>query len=517
LCAAGWAGATPPPAVAANHLRSRSKQTRASLRWEPWGPEAFATARREHKPVLLDGAAAWCHWCHVMDDTTYADPDIARIVQDRFIPVRFDVDEHPELEDRYGAWGWPATILLSPEGDELGKYRGYLPPDELRRILESLTLARPDSGPGAGFDDFAPGVDGLTYVSALAAHTLDSFYDTENGGWGMRRKVPISANAEFELRRAAHADAAALKRAVFSLESQRALIDPLWGGLSQYSAARDWGSPHFEKLMTYQAPAIEAYARAALATHDARLLADARHIAAYVERFLTAPDGTFYVSQDADLGAHDGHAYYAHDEAGRLALGVPHVDTHVYAYENGLALSAFCTLWEASGDHGVLERAQRAADVLRVSHVTEEGLVKHEASSRGPFFLADAAALGRGLTRLATVTHEARYREAAERVGRAMVKSFRDEATGAFWDQTVDPDAVGVFATRRRSFVHAVEAARFLAELAQLTGDPAWTRPARGALAAVATPSGLDEQGPWLGAFLLALDELGALHWPSSG
>src|SRR5208282_1278185 len=122
---------------------------------------------------------------------------------------------------------------------------------------------------------------------------------------GHQQKAPLGANIEFELRRSAHGDNGALSRAVFSLEKQRALIDPVWGGIYQYSAASDWNAPHFEKLMAFQAANLEACARVYQATSNETFLADARRINGYLERFLTSTNGTFFATQDADLNAHE--------------------------------------------------------------------------------------------------------------------------------------------------------------------------------------------------------------------
>jgi uncharacterized protein YyaL (SSP411 family) len=517
------AGAAPRRGVDATDVaraRASTHGQHPSFTWESWGPDAFARARREHKPLLLDGAAAWCHWCHVMDETTYADPAVAELLRDKFVPVRFDVDAHPDLAERYGAWGWPATVLLSAGAEEVGKYRGYLPPAELLGILRNLDGLAPLST-RTSFDDAAAPVDALGYVAAFAIHAMDGYYDEEQGGWGMRRKAPLSANAEFELRRAAHGDARGLRRATVSLTGQRALIDPVWGGIYQYSAASDWKSPHFEKLMTYQAPAIEALARAYQATHDAALLDDARRIASYMLRVLRSPEGTFYVSQDADVGAHDpaarfvdGHVFYAKGDAGRRALGQPWVDTHVYAYENGLAISALCALFEAAREPADLEAARRAADALIASHLSPDGRVRREAGAKGPTLLADAASLGRALIQVGQLTGEPRYLDAATRIGKTVLADLRDPASGAFWEHSTDADAAGVFARRDHPFSHNVTVALFFTELARATGDDSWARTAREALAAVSTPAALEDAGPWLGELLLALDDAHAVRWP---
>jgi uncharacterized protein YyaL (SSP411 family) len=516
----GLVRAGTPDAV--NIAAARARKSAPAVAWRPFSAEAFAEAKRAHKLVLLDGAAEWCHWCHVMDETTYRDPEVGRALAERFVTVRVDVDERPDLAERYGAWGWPATILFSPEGEEIGKYRGYLPADELRRALAEAEAAVQSAGapaerPGPG-DVHAP-PEALGWIAGHALVSLDGYYDEDEGGWGRRQKAPIGANAEIELVRARHGDAAARARAVFTLQKQRALLDPVWGGVYQYSAGRTWGEPHYEKLMTFQAPNLEAYARAYAETRAPAFLADAQCIAGYLRAFLSNAEGAFLVSQDADVNAHDdraafvdGDVYYRLGDRERRALGVPRVDEHVYGFENGLAIAAFVTLHEVSGDAAALASARRAADVVVRALVGPDGAVRRTGQTAR--YLTDAASLGRGLARLAEATGDASYRDAALSLAMAMRRDLEDPATGAFWDHTADPSAAGVFARRLEPVVPNVAAARFFAVLARVTGDAAWKDRGRRALAAVLTPRALDERGRMVGEVLLALDELGALSWP---
>ncbi len=491
--------------IAKQRERGRSQQ----FTWSAWSDESFARAKREHRFILLDCAAEWCHWCHVMDETTYLDPDIGKTLNDRFVAIKVDIDARPDLAERYGAWGWPATVIFSPDAEELGKFRGYLSPEEFKPILANISEA-PTKATRVGADPRAP-VDALGWIGVRVTRDMDEWYDSDEGSWGRRQKAPIGANIEFELRRAAHGDTNALKRAVFSLQKQRALIDPIWGGVYQYSAASTWNEAHFEKLMTYQAANLEAYARGYAATSNETFLADARKIDGYITDFLTSSNGTFFATQDADLNAHekakpfvDGHSYYALDDAGRRKLGIPRIDTHVYARENGLAIAALCTLYEVTRDEAVLKRAQRGADAILMSQVTADGSVRRQKA--GPVYLADAAVFGWALTRLATITNDTKYRDAATRMGEATVKNFLDAETGGCFEHTPDPNAAGAFTRRQQPFVHNVTCARFFAALG-------WRDRAQRVLAAIATPRDLDDQGRMVGEFLLALDESGAYLW----
>lgn len=512
-----------PPEV--DIVRAREKGLAQSFTWEEWGPEAFARAKREGRYLLIDGAAEWCHWCHVMDETTYRDPEVGRLIRERFVAIRVDVDARPDLEERWSDYGWPATILLSPDAEEVGKYRGYLPPDRFRELLRRVeVLAREKQEASASLQVDPPATPAmLPWVAASVLQRMDAVYDSREGSWGSSQKVPIGENLEFEVRRAARGDEAARSRVVFTLARQRPIHDPVWGGVYQYSAARHWNSQHYEKLMAMQAPNLEAYARAWALTQDDSVLAQARALARYMETFLSAPDGTFYTNQDADVGSHDrsipfvdGHLYYQRDDAGRRALGIPWVDTHVYSRENGLAISALLSLHGVTGEAELLARARKAADVLLSSHVREGGTVWREATHRsGPRYLGDAAALGRALAQLAHRTGEVRYREAALRVGERLLKDFAAPEGGALFAATPDSDAVGVFARRERPFVQNVGAARFLAALHALTGDGAWRERGREVLAGISTARGIADQGRMIGEYLLAADELGVIPWPT--
>ncbi len=461
--------------------------------WQPWSKETFERARADGRYLLVDCAAEWCHWCHVMDDTTYRDPRIVEAIDKRFVPVRVDIDARPDLAERYAEWGWPATVVLSPDALELGKFRGYMPPERLVEILGSID-ARAAEGPAG--DDPGVAVAELPRAVKHALERLDFFWDERDGSWGLKRKVPIGMNVVWEL------TAGDRNRGAFTLEKQSALLDPVWGGIYQYSAAEDWNSPHFEKLMTYQAPNLEAYALAAALTGRADFRASARGIVGYIAAFLTASDGTFFVNQDADLNAHDrkkgfveGNAYYALPDAQRRALGTPWVDTHVYAHENGLALAALA----ASGD---LDRARRAAAVLVRTHLTAKGQVRHDAKSNGPFFLADAAALGLGFARLAAATGDVQHAWAANRIAAVMAETFADPRGGALFDSTPDPAAAGVFAKRQKPFVHNVVAARLFAAVGERDRGLA-------VLAGISSNEKIDAEGAWVGEYLLAARELG--------
>jgi uncharacterized protein YyaL (SSP411 family) len=358
----------------------------------------------------------------------------------------------------------------------------------------------------------------LAWIQRSVELELDDYWDEDQGGWGHRQKASLGWDNAWALQQASRGDERAKKRVLFTLDQQSKLLDPVWGGIYQYSAARDWDSPHFEKLMTFQAPALDNYARAYELTHDPKQLARAKAMLGYIDRFLKGPEGGFYTTQDADLNAHDrtkpfldGHVYYAKNEKERLAVGVPRVDTHEYGRENGLAIAAYATMYEVTHDPAVLASAEEAAKRVLATHAGAHGGITHDrVDPEHPakiLFLSDNAAFGFALVRLYEVTKDAEYLKRARAIADFMIADLTDADGGGLFGSTADPDAVGVFATRRVPFEDDVMTLRFLAHLARAVKDPKYPVAIDHTLRAVMTPDEIKTRGRFLGDILLALDE----------
>jgi|HubBroStandDraft_6_1064221.scaffolds.fasta_scaffold68948_2 uncharacterized protein YyaL (SSP411 family) len=498
----------------------------APLVWAELDAATFARARAEKRFLVIDGSAEWCHWCHVMESATYHDPEVRTILDAHFIAVKVDVDTRPDFQERYQDWGWPATVLMTSDGTEIGKYKGYLPPE---RFIEILTAVSTGGAAGAGegasaanglatarvLDD-----SGLANVESMATRQLESFWDPVQGSWGRTQKVPLYWDNAWVLARARTGDVEARRRAMLTLDRQRALVDPVWGGICQYSTDSDWLHPHYEKLMTYEAGAIDNYATAYGLTGDAAWLRTAQAVRGFVDGFLKGPEGGFYATMDADLNAHEpdkpfltGHEYYAKSDTERRALGIPRVDANEYGRENGLAISAYVSLFEASRDPGALEAARRAAARVLATHATDRGGIAHAVGDDGKvLFLADNAAFGFALARLHESTHDPQLLEEARRIGDFIVRELEDPIAGGFFASTPDANAVGVFAMRRKPFEDNVMAIRFLGRLTRLLSTDAYRKAIARALAVVGTRDAIEDRGRMLGDLLLAIDETRSLR-----
>src|SRR5438309_9599652 len=174
------------------------------------------------------------------------------------------------------------------------------------------------------------------------------------------------------------------RRARQTLDAAVALIDPVWGGVYQYSEAGSWTHAHFEKIISFQAQHLRQYSQAYALWKDPKYLAAARDIERYLAYFLTNPDGAFYVSQDADVDHDtDGHKYYALPDGERRKLGMPRIDKNLYARENGWAISGLVAYYNVSNDPKVLGIAERSAKWVIANRALSNGCFRHGERDRG--------------------------------------------------------------------------------------------------------------------------------------
>jgi uncharacterized protein YyaL (SSP411 family) len=344
---------------ASAYLRSAMHQP---VDWQAWGPEPFARARAEDKPILLDIGAVWCHWCHVMDRESYENAAIAAVVNRYFIAIKVDRDERPDVDARYqaavqlmaGQGGWPLTALLTPDGSPfLGGT--YFPPEDrqgrpgLRRVLETLAgvwrerrkellqtaaqvVAAMHEGEGsagavaghaglrdaAGMRDAAAGgaasrLPGPGVVDALIGSTLAAF-DRTHGGFGTEPKFPHPAALDLLMDVAARTGSAEARHAaMFTLGAMArgGVYDQLGGGFHRYSVDDRWVVPHFEKMLYDNAGLLANYAHAFQSFVEPEFARVTLDMLRWMDGTLSDRErGGFYASQDADIHFDDDGDYF---------------------------------------------------------------------------------------------------------------------------------------------------------------------------------------------------------------
>ncbi|HLK54727.1 MAG TPA: thioredoxin domain-containing protein [Candidatus Angelobacter sp.] len=349
--------------ASSSYLRSAMHQP---IHWHEWGPEAFATAQRENKPILLDIGAVWCHWCHVMDRESYESPEIAAIINEHFIAIKVDRDERPDVDSRYqtavqaisGQGGWPLTAFLTPEGKPF--YAGtYFPPQDyqgrpsFRRVL--LTLAQAFREKHGDVLESAESVMGAISQAegfagksgSLKPELIDAMveaavklFDPEHGGFGSSPKFPHPSGMDLLMQRLVETGSEQLLNIVtVSLDkmARGGVYDQLAGGFHRYSVDEHWIVPHFEKMSYDNSELLKNYVYGYQLTGNEFFAFVARDMIRWMDEWLSDRErGGFYGSQDADVTLDDDGDYFTWtlDEA-EAVLGDDELQVAMLHYDIG--------------------------------------------------------------------------------------------------------------------------------------------------------------------------------------
>jgi len=518
--------------------------------WRPWGEPAFTEARRLGRPILLSLSAVWCHWCHVMDETSYSDPLVIAAVNEHFVPIRVDNDRHPDVNRRYNMGGWPTTAFLAASGDPITGAT-YMPPEQMLQSLERvreffaanrtalLALGATDHAQAADADAaraslgeaprrgdlFAPDFDGDPDVpgdipAEIALQIVHAF-DPMHGGLGADPKFPqvdvfafMLAFAELRgggdpLHIAPHTSALVTPGRVHevvrtTLQGMAGgdLYDHVAGGFFRYATRRDWSIPHYEKMLEDNARLAGLYLEAAVlaswdaprgegATH-ARLGSSALYRAA-AQGTIDYLLATLWRTEPPSFGGSqdaDEH-YYRLDAAERAGLPEPFVDPTVYVDWNALAARALL----------------RAAPVLQRSQLTEHAvellgflwehgrrgaamahyLTPAGAPGPGAPLLVDQATMAAALLDAYEVTAERHWLEDAQALAGWAGEHLR-AADGRLHDRLAEPGvSAGLLARPLPVLEENALMAEALLRLEAYTGQSVWRDRAREVLTAWAT------------------------------
>ena len=317
---------------ASPYLRSAAHQP---IDWYEWGEAAFAHAQKEDKPILLDIGAVWCHWCHVIDRESYENVEIAKIINEHFVPVKVDRDERPDVDSRYqsaisaisGQGGWPLTGFLMPDGKPF--FGGtYFPPEDqmgrpgFRRVLlavadsyknkrADLARAAESLADGVAQAELFIGAHGKFDPEVVDAQirSITQLFDIKHGGFGKAPKFPHCSAIDLILERYQQTkERHLLAMAENTLEkmARGGVYDQLAGGFHRYSVDEQWLVPHFEKMSYDNSELLKNYLHGWQATQNLFLRQTAEGIIGWVNQDLSdRENGGFYASQDADYSLDD--------------------------------------------------------------------------------------------------------------------------------------------------------------------------------------------------------------------
>ncbi|WP_243073614.1 thioredoxin domain-containing protein [Microbacterium sp. SS28] len=425
------------------------------VEWRVWGEEAFAEARRRDVPVFVSIGYSTCHWCHVMARESFEDPALAATLNDRFVAIKVDREEHPEVDAAYMAaaaaftqnLGWPLSIFTTPDGGPF--YAGtYFPPaprvgmPSFGQVLDAVHEAwteRREAAEGtaeaiaqalADVRTSATDAGALPDAAALvdAARALAAREDPEYGGfWGGdpgAPKFPVATSLRLLqtrlVREAAPQTSTVAERALAAMAGSE-LRDAVEGGFFRYATRRDWSVPHYERMLTDNAQLLDV----ALEAGDE---ATARGVVRFLREVLQRADGGFGAAQDSESwidGARSEGGYYLRDAAARSDLAPPAVDGKVVTGWNGLAIGALARGGARLKEPSWIDAARRAADAVLTTNVSADGVLRRAsldgAASAAPATVADHGQLAEGLLALAVATGEVSYAQRARHLVQAAV------------------------------------------------------------------------------------------------
>ena len=466
------------------------------IHWFPWGETAFAKAQEETKPVLLSVSAVWCYWCHVMDESTYSDPDVARYINQHFIAIRVDNDHRPDINLRYNVGGWPTTALLTGHGGLIGGAT-YLPPDQLLSMLAEVQRAYQEQKPQLYEQARSLLRQRREHVGRVAAdrqvdkslvdriaRSVAGTYDAHHGGFGSEPKFPNAPVLGFLvhlLRTTGEDFYRVMLEKTLDRMADGEIFDQEEGGFFRHCAKPDWSAAQHEKMLEDNLALARVYL-------DAYLLLDKEQYRQITCRIIDYMLDHLYNDQvpgfHGSQGAHSD--YFALPLISRRGQPSPPVDSSLYVNWNAQAVSL---LLDASWMLPRPDLARIALGILEtIDAMAHEGRLSHVYTEAGPTeglaFLTDWAYLLNALLDTYNYTSQERYLERARSVAAELTGRFSDAANSGFFDIVEEKEPLGYLHVREKPLPENVAAALALLKLHRITRDVNYRQLAQGALSA---------------------------------
>ncbi len=467
----------------------RETEGSSSIQWRHWSQEAFEVAQAQDRPVLLSISAVWCYWCHVMEETTFSDEEVARFVNDNFVAVLVDNDHRPDVNARYNVGGWPTTAFLTPHGGSIAGAT-FLPADQFLSMLVEIKRAYDEDK--AGIYDQAAQIhrqrqEYLGRVVAagepdrrlvdVIARRMAGAHDPRNGGFGEDPKFPSAPILKLFLhlyRTTGEGFYEAILRKTLDAMMGGELWDAAEGGFFRYCAQRDWTEAQHEKMVEDNLSLAGVYLDAGIVLEEPAYLKVANETIDFLlTTLLDRQAGGFRGSQ----GAHSD--YFELSDAERRIRSAPEPDPFCYASWTCHAISLFLDAAWKLPRPALAEIASGLLDglIARVSRGNlfhafgNEGSPSSQLTGNGEL-LCDWVAYLNALTDVCVaVPDHPDYLEQAVEAVKFLDENFYDVTRGGYFDVQADPQAVGYMRLREKPLPENMEMAEALLKLHYATGD----------------------------------------------
>ena len=431
----------------------------ANIEWHSWNSAAFEKAQREGKLIYLDVGTEWCGACNQMQRETYTDQRVQKLLRESFVCIHVDAEAEPDLGERYGFWGWPSLIFMDPAGNHVNFHRGFRPPEVFTDILRQLVDAQQQgtlSVPDVEVDLVsAPADQDMAGIVELASAMIDRFYDPAADNWSGSRMADQFLVHQAWWRGQSEGQSEWPIRALEASKRYQNMLDPEWGGVWFGSRSSDMKSGFIHERRTeHQASALAIFARAYHHTGNPAWLDSINNVMGYLDSFMANHQGTFFTSQEQDIvivGTDiTPSEYFALPDAERRRIGLPTVDTTVYADINAKLVLAFALLFETTGDPGYKARATALMEQLvslgreqdgsyrqlltvtlrddRLRDVSDEG--------RNVQYLRTQAFIGLAALSAYRITADMKWLEEANSIADAMIRQLWHQPSKGFLGST---------------------------------------------------------------------------------
>lgn len=485
------------------------------INWREFNKETFQEAEQKDIPVLLSLSAAWCHWCHVMDRTSYSDDEIVDFIHNNFVPVRVDADKRPDINDRYNMGGWPTTAFLTPEGHLLTGGT-YIPPEEMKTILEQIHTLYKEQKPDiikqikaskAKRNDKRAGAEKLSEeIYQSAVEKIKTSFDREFGGFGRQPKFPMIDALEL----AAHqwlnrGDQECREIFITSLDAMKkgGMYDPEEGAFFRYSTTRDWSIPHFEKMLEDNAGLLKLLCIAYQETRDEGFRETIKETLGWLKNVMFLPETQCWAgSQDAD------EDYYSLPLTERKDLEAPYVDKSIYVNWNAQLAETLFLVAATLGDYSWHKAAFNTLERLEQLCYGSEKAYAHYYDGTSPQvygLLTDQVSVGSALATAYQHSGKKEYLEKSERLALWCIQKLRTPS-GGFYDSLPDQEAPGDMALPVIDLRQNSKAASWLLLLENLTETKVFGEEAKNTLQALS--GSFREYGVMASSYALAVFSL---------